>query len=125
MRQPLPTSCGARSDARVVPVRKDLMKRLLSIPIAAVALAAMTGCYFSFSDTFANLQARTSYATLTARLPAGPKPALQAHTSYGDIKSDFPVLMKPRGQDAFASQPPGTPRINLQNQNGKIRVIGE
>jgi hypothetical protein len=77
------------------------------------------------SDTLTNLEARTSYATLTARLPAGLKPALQAHTSYGDIESDFPVLMKPRGQDAFAGQPPGTPRINLQNQNGKIRVIGE
>ena len=24
-----------------------------------------------------------------------------------------------------AGQPPGTPRINVQNQNGKIRVIGE
>jgi hypothetical protein len=77
------------------------------------------------SAALTNLEARTSYATLTARLPAGLKPALQAHTSYGDIESDFPVLMKPRGQDAFAGQPPGTPRINLQNQNGKIRVIGE
>ena len=125
MRQPLPTSRGAGPDARVVPVRKDLMRRLLSIPFAAVALAAMTGCYFSFSDTFTNLEVRTSYATLEVRLRAGLKPALHAHTSYGDIESDFPVLMKPRGQDAFAGQPPGAPRINLQNQNGKIRVIGE
>jgi hypothetical protein len=33
--------------------------------------------------------------------------------------------MKPRGQHAFAGLPPGMPRINLQNQNGKIRVLGE
>jgi hypothetical protein len=77
------------------------------------------------SAALTNLEARTSYATLVVRLPAGLKPALQAHTSYGDIESDFPVLLKPRGQDAFAGQPPGTPRINLQNQNGKIRVLGE
>ena len=77
------------------------------------------------SAALTNLEARTSYATLEVRLPAGLKPALQAHTTYGDIESDFPVLMKPRGQDSFAGLPPGTPRINLQNQNGKIRVIGE
>jgi hypothetical protein len=77
------------------------------------------------SAALTNLEARTSYAALTVRLPAGLKPAVQAHTSYGDIESDFPVLMKPRGQDPFAGLPPGTPRINLQNQNGKIRVVGE
>jgi hypothetical protein len=77
------------------------------------------------SATLTNLEARTSYGSLTVRLPAALKPALQAHTSYADIESDFPVLMKPRGQDPFAGLPPGTPRINLQNQNGKIRVIGE
>lgn len=77
------------------------------------------------SAALTNLDARTSYASLAVRMPAGLKPAIQAHTSYGDIESDFPVLMKPRGQDPFAGLPPGTPRVNLQNQNGKIRVIGE
>ena len=77
------------------------------------------------STTVTNLEARTSYGSLTVRLPAGLKPAIEAHTSYGDIESDFPVLMKPHGQDAFAGLSPGTPRINLQNQNGKIRVVGE
>jgi hypothetical protein len=33
--------------------------------------------------------------------------------------------MKPRDADSSASQPPGAPRIDLHNQNGKIRVIGE
>jgi hypothetical protein len=77
------------------------------------------------SATLANLEARTTYATLEVRLPAGLKPAVQAHTSYADIESDFPVLMKPPGQDAFSGLPPGTPRISLQNENGKIRVTGE
>ena len=77
------------------------------------------------STALTNLDARTSYAALTVRLPASLKPAIQAHTSYADIESDFPVLMKPRGQDPFAGLQPDTPRINLQNQNGKIRVISE
>jgi hypothetical protein len=49
----------------------------------------------------------------------------EAHTSCADTESDFPVLMKPHRQDPFVGLPPGTPRINLQNQNGTIRVLGE
>lgn len=77
------------------------------------------------SATLTDLQARTSYAALEVRLPAAMKPVIQARTSYAEVESDFPVLLKPRGQDAFADVPPGTPRINLQNQSGKIRVIRE
>jgi DUF4097 and DUF4098 domain-containing protein YvlB len=77
------------------------------------------------SATLASVAARTSYAGLEVRLPAGLKPAVQAHTTYGDIESDFPVMMKPASQDSPASQPPGAPRIDLHNQNGKIRVVGE
>ena len=77
------------------------------------------------STMLASLEARTSYGALEVRLPAGLKPSVQAHTTYGDIESDFPVLMKSRGQNSLAGQPPGTPRIDLQNQNGKIRVVGD
>jgi hypothetical protein len=77
------------------------------------------------SATLTNLEARTSYAALEVRLPAAVKPAVQARTSYADVESDFPVLMKPRGQDPFADVPPGTARINLLNQSGKIRVVRE
>jgi hypothetical protein len=73
------------------------------------------------SATLASLEARTSYGALEVRLPAGLKPAVQAHTTYGDVESDFPVLIKSGRQDSL----PGTPRVHLQNQNGKIRVVGE
>jgi len=73
------------------------------------------------SATLASLEARTSYGALEVRLPANMKPAVQAHTTYGDIESDFPVVIKGRRQDS----PAGTPRVHLQNQNGKIRVVGE
>ncbi len=77
------------------------------------------------SATLASLEARTSYGALEVRLPAGLKPAVQAHTSYGDIESDFPVLTKKRSQDSASSQASGAPRIDLHNQNGKIRIVGE
>jgi Putative adhesin len=77
------------------------------------------------SSALASVQARTSYAALEVRLPAGLKPAVQAHTSYGDIESDFPVLGKSRSLDSPGAQVTGAPRIDLHNQNGKIRVVGE
>jgi hypothetical protein len=77
------------------------------------------------SKALANVEARTSYAALEVRLPASLKPAVQAHTTYGDIESDFPVLMKSASQNSQVGQQTGAPSINLRNQNGKIRVIGE
>ena len=73
------------------------------------------------SATLASLDARTSYGALKVRLPAGLKPSVQAHTTYGEIDSDFPVMMKSHSQEASA----GAPRVNLHNQNGNIRVVGE
>jgi hypothetical protein len=92
-------------------------------PYTAVVAAKRPGMWKI--NTAVAKAVRTSYGALEVRLPAGLKPAVQAHTSYGDIESDFPVLMKSRNQGALDGQPPGTPRINLQNQNGKIRVVGE
>lgn len=73
----------------------------------------------------ATLEATTSYAGLEVRLPAKLQPAVTAHTSYAEVESDFPVLLKPKGQDPFADTAPGTPRISLQNQSGGIRILGE
>ena len=77
------------------------------------------------SAALTKLEARTSYAALKVRLPADLKPVLQAHTSYGNIDSDFPVLVKPSGSDVLAGPSAGAPHINLQNQNGSIRVVRE
>jgi hypothetical protein len=43
--------------------------------------------------------------------------------SRSDQELQFPVLMKPPGQDPFSDVAPGTPRVRLQNQNGAIRVV--
>jgi hypothetical protein len=71
------------------------------------------------------LDAETSFSSIEVRLPAGLKPAIQARTSFAEVESDYPVLMKPRGQDAFAEVEAGVPRVKLQNQNGRIRVVRE
>lgn len=71
------------------------------------------------------LDAETSFSSIEVHLPAGLKPAIQARTSFAEVDSDFPVLMKPRGQDAFADVEAGVPRVKLQNQNGRIRIVRE
>ena len=75
------------------------------------------------SATLTNIEAKTSFATLEVHLPASLKPAIQARTTFGEVESDFPVLMKPRGEEPFAGVAPGTARITLLNQNGKIGVV--
>jgi DUF4097 and DUF4098 domain-containing protein YvlB len=77
------------------------------------------------SPDVAVVDAETSFAPLDVYLPAGIKPAVEARTSFGDIESDFPVLMKPHGQDAFGGIDPATPKLTLLNQNGRIRISGE
>jgi hypothetical protein len=75
------------------------------------------------SIALTNIEANTSFDTLEVHLPAGLNPAIQARTSFANVESDFPVLMKPRGEDPFADIAPETARITLRNQNGKIGVV--
>ena len=75
------------------------------------------------SAALTNLEAKTSFDTLEVFLPGSLKPAIQAHTTFGDVESDFPVLMNPRASEPFGDVAPGTARITLQNQNGKIGVL--
>lgn len=75
------------------------------------------------SSTVTNIEADTSFDSLEVHLPSGMKPAIQAHTTFAEVESDFPVLMKRRGTDAFQDVSADTARITLENQNGKIGVI--
>lgn len=75
------------------------------------------------STALTNIEAETSFSALEVYLPAGLKPAIQAQTTFANVESDFPLLMKPRGEDPFADVAPDTARITLQNQNGKISVV--
>jgi hypothetical protein len=77
------------------------------------------------SPDLAAIDARTSFAGMELFLPAGLKPVIQARTSFAEVQSDFPVMMQPQGKDAFAEAEPATPRVNLHNQNGPIRIVSE
>jgi hypothetical protein len=77
------------------------------------------------STALTNIEAKTSFDTLEIHLPAGLNPAIHARTTFADVESDFPVLMKPRGDNPFADIAPDTARITLQNQNGKIGIVRE
>lgn len=77
------------------------------------------------SSDVAAVEAETSFASLEVYLPEGLKPAIQARTSFADVESDFPVLMKPRGENPFDGLDASTPRLSLQNQNGRIRVTSQ
>ena len=79
----------------------------------------------SASPELSRIEARTSFSPLQLRLPAAIKPAIQAHTSFGSIESDFPVIMKAKGQNAFASVESGVPQVVLENQNGSINIRSE
>lgn len=76
------------------------------------------------SPAITRIQAKTSYASLTATLPSNLKPAIQARTSYSEIESDFPVMMKLANQNPFGDVPDSVPRVTLLNQTGRIRVTG-
>ncbi len=75
------------------------------------------------SAELSDIDAETSFASIDLRLWEELKPAIQARTSFGEIESDFPVLMKPRGTDPFAELAADTPRVRLENQHGSIRIV--
>ena len=77
------------------------------------------------SPEVAIIDAQTSFAGIEVFLPAGLKPAIQARTTFAEVESDFPVMMKSEGQNALAEADPASPRITLKNQNGPIRIVGE
>ena len=74
------------------------------------------------STALTAIEAETSFDTLEVHLPAALKPAIQAHTTFAEVVSDFPVLTNPPGDDTAAEAAPDTTRIRLQNQNGKIAI---
>ena len=77
----------------------------------------------SLSPALAHIEAETSFGPLDLALPTGIDPAIRARTSFGEIDSDFPIFMKPSGQDAFLGIDAGKPRITLANQHGRIRIV--
>ncbi len=66
--------------------------------------------------------ATASFAPIDLRLPDDAKPLIRATTSFGKVRSDFPVLNGDTVSDArFAAD--ATPlKVSLKGQNGDIRI---
>jgi hypothetical protein len=75
------------------------------------------------STNLESIDAKTSFDPIEIHLPADMKPAIVAQTTFADVESDFPVLTKSNNKNPFADIAPGTAKITLHNQNGKISVV--
>jgi len=68
------------------------------------------------------IDASTSFSPIEITLPARLKPLIRAETSFGEIRSDFPVVLwNSIREDAFRSDP-AQPKLTLRTQNGHITV---
>ena len=65
------------------------------------------------SATLKEVRATTSFSSLTVQLPANINPSISAHTSFGQVTSDFPAVRK---------TDPGAADIVLDNQSGNITI---
>jgi hypothetical protein len=77
------------------------------------------------SPLVTSIDAATTYATLDVTLSRELKPALMAHTTFAEIESPFPVMPRVTGPNPFAEVGPSIPRIKLDNQHGRIRVVSQ
>lgn len=77
------------------------------------------------SPDLASIRADTCFNSLELRIPASLKPVIVAKTSFGDISSDFPLNNRRSSDDQSAGADAGAPQIQLENQNGGIRIVGQ
>ncbi len=69
-----------------------------------------------------SVDAETSFGNISVNVPESLQPKIQAQTSYGKVRSDFPVFAMETGVDNFRNLDPGVLRMTLKNEHGDIRV---
>ncbi|HYG24772.1 MAG TPA: hypothetical protein VEH04_18540 [Verrucomicrobiae bacterium] len=72
-----------------------------------------------------NVDVETSFGSIDVRLRKELKPVVVARTSFGEVESDFPVMLKPRGADAFEHADSTAARVSLGNRHGSIKLLKE
>lgn len=74
------------------------------------------------SSTVEQIHATTSFGAIDVSLPRDCQPLIQANTSFGKVKSAFPLV----GADSSAPATRGAsqPKLTLRGQNGDVRVQG-
>ncbi|MEO7346544.1 MAG: hypothetical protein ABIZ49_05920 [Opitutaceae bacterium] len=68
------------------------------------------------------IEASASFASIDVRLPNDTKPLIRATTSFGKVRSDFPVLHSDTVSDATFAADTAPLKVSLSGQNGDIRV---
>jgi DUF4097 and DUF4098 domain-containing protein YvlB len=68
------------------------------------------------------IDASASFAPIDVRLPGESKPLIRAATSFGKVKSDFPVLQGDTVSEARFAADAAPLKISLRGQNGDIRI---
>lgn len=65
------------------------------------------------SPNLTRLEAKTSFSAIDIELPSSVSRSISAHTTFGDVQSDFPVTIKSGG---------GVGEIALEDQSGSIHI---
>jgi len=68
------------------------------------------------------IEASATFAPIDLRLPSGSKPLIRANTSFGKVRSEFPVVLSESLSEANFAADSSPLKINLKGQNGDIRI---
>lgn len=74
------------------------------------------------SPTVERIAASSSFGSMDVRLPGHVKPVIRANTSFGKVRSEYPVLLSDSINDATFYADANQPKIDLQGRNGDIRI---
>ncbi len=75
------------------------------------------------SPAVERIAASASFAPIDVRLAGNVQPLIRASTSFGKVRSDFPVLLADSAAaDATFYAESGQPKLDLRGQNGDIRI---
>lgn len=94
----------------------------LSGPCPAVSAHNQSGPIEITAPQATQIEAETSFSSIQVKLPAEAKPLIMAATRFGNIKSDFPVLVKETMPEEQFRNDPALPKVTLKTHNGDIRI---
>jgi hypothetical protein len=74
------------------------------------------------SPTVERIAASASFAPIDVRLAGRVQPLIRASTSFGKVRSEYPVLLADATNEAKFHDSTNQPKIDLHGQNGDIRI---
>lgn len=74
------------------------------------------------SPAVERIAASSSFGSMDVRLPGQVKPLIRANTSFGKVRSEYPVLLSDSINDANFYADDNQPKVDLRGRNGDIRI---